>query len=102
MRFRFTGPRGFDGYHEYQLIAAQSGCVLRHTLRMRAHGPALISWPLVFRPLHDALIEDSLAQAQAALGERPQVRRWSMWVRLLRWLMSHGRARRQAAPIRVS
>jgi hypothetical protein len=71
---------------------------LRHTLEMTTHGPALLSWPVVFRPLHDALLEDSLALAQAALGERPNVRRWSNWVRLLRWLVSKGRSPTQVTP----
>jgi hypothetical protein len=41
---------------------------------------------LIYRPLHDALIEDSLATAERSLGVagvRPQ---WSVWVRLLRFL----------------
>ncbi len=31
---------------------------------MSTHGLAVLSWPLVYRPMHDALIEDSLATAE--------------------------------------
>ena len=99
IKFRFTGPRGFNGYHGYEVLnsTAQS-CILRHTLEMATQGPAIISWPLVFRPLHDALLEDSLALAQASLGETPNVRKWSMWVKVLRWFVSKGRSRSSWRP----
>ena len=99
IKFRFTGPRGFNGYHGYEVLnsTAQS-CILRHTLEMATQGPAIISWPLVFRPLHDALLEDSLALAQASLGVSPNVRKWSLWVKVLRWFVSKGRPRPQVTP----
>ena len=99
IKFRFTGPRGFNGYHGYEVLnsTAQS-CILRHTLEMATQGPAIISWPLVFRPLHDALLEDSLALAQASLGVSPNVRKWSLWVKVLRWFVSKGRSHPQITP----
>ena len=99
IRFRFTGPKGFNGHHGFEIshVTAEA-CVLRHALEMTAHGPALVSWPVVFRPLHNALIEDSLALAQASLGQQPVVQKWSLWVKLLRWLVSKGRARAQMTP----
>lgn len=99
VKFRFTGPRGFDGYHWLEVIpTAAHGTRLRHTLRMRVFGLALVSWPLVIRHLHDALIEDALALAQASLGIPAVVCPWSRWVRFLRWAMSGGRARGQQTP----
>lgn len=99
IRFRFLGPRGFDGHHEFEVLPGDGQTtVLRHTIRMRARGPALLSWPLAIRPLHDALLEDALARAQASVGATPIARPWSLWVRILRWLMSGGRAPRQATP----
>jgi hypothetical protein len=99
IRFRFTGPKGFHGYHSYEIIDSPGrGCVLRHTLEMTTHGLAVLTWPLMFRPMHDALLEDSLAVAQASLGCDPQMRPWSPWVRLLRWLLSGGRTRAQETP----
>lgn len=99
VKFRFTGPTGFDGYHGYEVFSAPAqDCVLRHTLKMTTRGLAVLSWPLVFGPMHDALIEDSLAVAQASLGLVPTLKPWSLWVRLLRRLVSRGRVRPQNIP----
>lgn len=99
IRFRFTGPKGFDGTHGFEILELESETViLRHTLEMITSGLALLSWPIVFRPLHDALIEDSLAKAQASLDHPVTVRRWSPWVKFLRWVMSRGRASPQVTP----
>jgi hypothetical protein len=44
-----------------------------------------IAWPLIFRSLHDALIEDALDQAEIATTGRPARRHRSpLRVRLLR------------------
>jgi hypothetical protein len=86
IRFTFTGPRGFNGFHEYAVHAEDGQTVLRHTLAMRARGPARLTWPLMFRPLHDAVVEDSLDRAeQATTGSAARPKRWSRYVRLLRW-----------------
>lgn len=86
VRFRFERPSGFNGYHEYALTAAPSGeTLVRHSLVMTTSGTARITWPLFYRPLHDALIEDSLDQAEESLGLPAQrTRRWSRRVRVLR------------------
>lgn len=87
IRFRFTAPRGFDGYHEFSVVdSAPRGCLLSHTLKMKVTGPALLSWPLIFRPLHEALVEDSLTKAQRSLGERVAAKGWSLRVKTLRWM----------------
>lgn len=94
IRFRFTGPRGFDGWHGLEVLDATTACtVLEHRLAMRIHGRALLTWPLLYRPLHDALLEDALSSAQAALGEVPRWARWSRYVRLLRRLLTPRTAR---------
>lgn len=87
--FRFTAPAGFDGTHRF-IVERDSGdsTRLRHILEMKARGPALISWPVVFRPLHDALLEDLMDRAELALGRaagRPA--EWSPYVKLLRALL---------------
>ncbi len=99
VKFRFCGPRGFNGFHRFEILpTGAGGAILRHTIDMRIQGMALLSWPLVFRPLHDALLEDALALAQAALGAVPQVCPWSPWVKFLRRVFSSGKARRQQTP----
>lgn len=65
VRFRFTGPRGFRGHHGYRVEPqTATSSVLDHTLTMRVTGFARLSWPLFFRHLHDALIEESLDKVE--------------------------------------
>ncbi|MEV7382156.1 SRPBCC family protein [Streptomyces lydicus] len=89
VRFAFHGPRGFDGFHEYTVHPlAPDRTLLRHTLAMRARGWARLTWPLAFRPLHDAVLEDSLDLAErACAGTAGRPARWSRYVRLLRRLV---------------
>jgi hypothetical protein len=97
VRFRFTSPAGFDGFHAFQVEPGRAGkTVLRHALQMTARGRANLSWPFVYRPLHDALLEDALATAQASLRLPPDHRPWSSWVRLLRWVVTRRKPRRVA------
>ncbi|TQF02774.1 SRPBCC family protein [Kitasatospora acidiphila] len=86
VRFGFTGPRGFHGFHEFTALAVdEQHTLLRHTLAMTARGSARLSWPLAWRPLHDALLEDSLDRAETACtGTVAHPARWSPYVRLLR------------------
>ena len=88
IRFRFTHPSGFDGFYGYECHEDGSAeTVLRHVLEVNLTGSARFSWPLVFRPLHDALIEDSLERASTYVGAATEGRKWSIRVRLLRWLL---------------
>lgn len=100
IRFRFTRPRGFVGYHEFRVgpLGRSGDSHLEHRLIMDARGAALVSWLLIFRPLHDALIEDALANAEARLCGTAAPHRWSTWVVLLRHALRalHRRATRPA------
>lgn len=92
VRFRFTGPSGFDGYHEFEIEEKENGGVLlRHTIRMNATGIGIVTWIFVFCPLHDALLEDLLDRAQQHVNMQTQPRSWSVWVKFLRWLMRNFR-----------
>jgi hypothetical protein len=94
--FRFTGPTGFDGFHKYEVFELKKGKTeLRQTLKMKTHGMAQLSWPLIFRPLHDALIEDSLCLAALRLNLTLRIPRWSGWVKFLRWIFSGGKSQPQ-------
>jgi len=104
VRFRFTAPTGFDGWHGFEVLDATAvHCVLEHRIEMNARGPALLTWPLAIRHLHDACVEDALSQAQLALGNTPKPVPWPARVRLLHWLASrsshrtHGPRRSQHA-----
>lgn len=86
--FRFSAPTGFVGTHGFSVESVDGGGVrLVHTLDMVAVGPARFSWPLVFRPLHDALLEDALDKAECSFGSQPTRARWSLYVRVLRRLL---------------
>lgn len=99
VRFRFEHPEGFDGHHALEVEATgDTSCILRHLLVMRTRGMARLSWPLLFRPLHDALVEDALTVAQFNLGLPPEIKPWSLAVRVLRGLLSHGQAADQSLP----
>jgi hypothetical protein len=87
IRFRLRSPRGFDGFHGFEVLANESGTTLRHTLEMNVHGSARVTWPLIFAPLHDALVEDCLDAAAIALHEQPRSRPWSGRVRFLRFAL---------------
>ncbi|MET9961788.1 SRPBCC family protein [Streptomyces sp. NPDC006326] len=98
VRFAFTGPRGFHGFHEFAVLPDGPGhTVLRHTLAMDARGPARLTWPLSWRPLHDACLEDSLDRAeQACTGTPARPARWSPYVRALHALARRAGARRSS------
>lgn len=105
VQFRFTGPRGFVGFHALDVQEIAPGRTrLRHVLQMETAGPAVLTWPLVFRWLHDALLEDALDQAETAVGavgavyRKPPRRRWSLWVRILRSVLRPRRPRRPSRP----
>jgi hypothetical protein len=94
VRFRFSGPPGFLGHHEFLVEHAtaggRQGTLLRHVLTLNPVDNARLSWALVWRPLHDALLEDLLDRAESLVTGRPvPARPWSWWVRTLRrWLPS--------------
>ncbi len=92
--FQFTGPSGFEGGHRFEVLEEGQGSKLIHTLEMRPTGLAHITWPFVFRHLHDALVEDALSKVQRHVGEPPLLVPWSPWVKLFRFVLAP-RSRRQ-------
>jgi len=76
----------------------EGACVIRHVIEGRPFGLMVCGWPLVFRWLHDALLEDALDNAEEALTGRVLApARWSPWVRFLRARMA-SRRRPAAVP----
>jgi hypothetical protein len=93
LRCRFTAPRGLTGFHEYEVLPrGEDECDLRHVLSGSLTGPALLTFPLFWRPAHDAVLEDSLDCAERSVtGTVRTPARWSPYVRVLR-LVAVGRA----------
>ena len=88
VRFRFSNPKGFDGFHEFSITQSENNLItLRHILKMTPKGSAKMSWPLCFRWLHDALIEDALDNAIFHFdGTSNPSRQWPIHVNILRKL----------------
>lgn len=90
VEFRFTRPSGFRGSHAF--TATPHGphrTLLRHEISMTLRGAAVFTWPLFFRPMHDALIEEGLDRAERTCGTEPgEPHRRSLWVQTLRALFS--------------
>ncbi len=63
-------PGIFDGHHWFEVTTVEGETVLRHVLSGRPRGRMRLLWPLAIRRLHDALIEDGLDRAEAALAGR--------------------------------
>jgi hypothetical protein len=84
--YRITAPRGLDATHGWDVRSGTAGgATLRHTVEGRVTGTMRIAWPLVVRPIHDALHEDVLDEAERAVGGTPRSSRWTLRVRALRW-----------------
>lgn len=86
VRFTFHPETGFRGHHELVVEPLPDGnTLLRHQADAVALGTSRLAWPLAIRPVHDAMVEDLLDNAEhASTGRPPRPRPWSPWVRLLR------------------
>lgn len=89
--FQSTGPSGFHGHHAFAVseTADEATVLLTHELMMTVTGSARVTWPLFFRPLHDALIEESFDRAESEVGNPPEVpSKRPLWTRTLRLVTS--------------
>jgi hypothetical protein len=102
VRFTFDGPRGFHGFHEYAVLPLDGErTLLRHTLAMAARGPACATWPLAWRWLHDACLEESLDRAELhCTGQVESPARRSRYVRALRGLARRAEATDEPKAVR--
>jgi hypothetical protein len=85
--FAFTPKFPLDGEHRLEVLAQPDGTtLLRHTIEGTSKSWLRLCWPLCFRWLHDALIEDALDRAEADVAKTPwEPRPLSAQVRFLRW-----------------
>lgn len=99
VEFTFDPGVGLVGTHTCSVRpTSPTTSVLRHVIDAETSGRMRGLWPLVVRPLHDAVVEDLLDRAEAAVGTGPdRPARWSPWVVALRAL-SAPRARASVVP----
>ena len=94
--FAFTPAFPIAGEHRCEVLPrADGGTLLRHTLEGKPQSWLRLGWPLCFRWLHDALIEDAFDRAEAQIANaewRP--RPLPAHVRMLRWIAGRVAARR--------
>ncbi|MGW5880331.1 DUF2867 domain-containing protein [Nocardiopsis terrae] len=98
VRFTFHPESGLRGFHELVVEPLPDGrALLRHRVEAAPRGAMRLLWPLAVRPLHDAVVEDLLDNAERAFTARtPRPACWSAWVRLLRII---GRPRTRPCPV---
>jgi hypothetical protein len=86
--FKFSKPVGFKGIHKFEISELESGKTeLKHTIDMEVAGKGLMTWILVIRPLHNALLEDALDKVENRYLIEKQKTNWSIWVRILRKIL---------------
>lgn len=86
--FAFTPKFPLAGEHRLEVLPGPGldTTLLRHTLVGHPRSWLRLGWPLCFRWLHDALIEDGFDRAEAELAGTPwQPRPLPAHVRALRW-----------------
>jgi hypothetical protein len=88
--FAFTPKFPIVGEHRLEVLPVPGGrTLLRHTLEGNPRSWLRLGWPLCFRWLHDALIEDAFDRAEAELaGAEWRPRTLPAHVRALRWAAS--------------
>lgn len=85
VRFKFIAPQGFEGYHQFEVKGLKNNSSeLVHTINMDIVGMGIFTWYFAILHLHNALLRDLLAKAEASLGVQPKVQTWNIWVKILR------------------
>lgn len=88
IEFKFQKPYGFHGTHKFRITEVNSESTeIKHTIEMTTSGMATIKWLLAIRWLHDALLEDALDKVENQLLQCNLKTEWSLWVKMLRWLL---------------
>lgn len=88
VEFEFSRPKGFIGIHRFEINELDATKTeLKHIIDMKIVGPALLSWPLAIRWLHDAFIEDAFDKVENHFSNDNKRTEWSLWVKILRKLL---------------
>lgn len=88
IEFKFLKPTGFNGTHKFEIIEVNADSTeIKHTLSMITTGTGTISWLLIIRWLHDALLEDAFDKVENQLMQVHLKTEWSLWVKMWRRLL---------------
>jgi len=88
VEFKFQSPKGFNGTHKFEVIEQNDNKTeFKHTIEMKTHGIGTLSWVLVIRWLHDALLEDALDKVENQFTDVTKRTEWNSWVNILRKIM---------------
>lgn len=83
--FKFTGPKGFDGTHEFKILELEDSTVeVSHVINMATSGWDTYYWLFVVRWIHDALIEDAFDNLENLFSTAKKKTSYSIWVKCLR------------------
>ncbi len=92
VEFRFSESGlvgGLDGRHLFEVVERRKGSVLRHIVDAHCGVMDWLKWQVIVRPMHNALLEDSLDLAEKTLhGSVSKPARWNLWTRILRRMAS--------------
>jgi len=85
IEFDFTKPKGFNGYHKFDLSELNnSSTLIKHTIDMNTEGLATLKWVFAIRWLHDAYIEDAFDKVENHFTIDKKKSEWTIWVKFLR------------------
>ena len=89
IQFRFSKPKGFEGIHYFEITALNAGQTsIKHTIDMMVKGKGILLWYSSILHLHNALIEDAFDKVENQFGSVKHPAKWTIWVRVLRKLLS--------------
>jgi hypothetical protein len=93
IEFRFTKPKGFHGIHRFEVKPIIKSNLINpinekteiiHVIDMKTSVYGSLKWILLFRPLHNALIEDALDKIHNHFSDVKKKSEWNIWVKFLR------------------
>ena len=85
IQFRFSKPSGFDGVHRFEINALdEARTEIKHVVETKANLKSYLSWSLVIRWLHDAVVEDAFDNLENHFLAEKKTSEWSFWVKFWR------------------
>ncbi len=85
IEFEFRKPKGFNGVHRFDFFElGENKTEVRHTIDMDAVGVGIVTWSILVKWLHNALLEDALHKIENQFRSSPKKTTYNLWVRFLR------------------